>query len=71
FLGGCSSPAAVSGYPHITVPMGTIFGLPVNLSIFGAAFSEPILIRVAHAFEQATRLRAVPRYLPEVDLTQA
>ena len=51
--------------------MGTIFGLPVNLSIFGAAFSEPILIRVAHAFEQAMRLRAVPRYLPEVDLTQA
>jgi amidase len=60
FLGGCSSPAAVSGYPHITVPMGAIYGLPVNLSIFGAAFGEPLLIRVAHAFEQATQLRGDP-----------
>jgi amidase len=71
FLGGCSSPAAVSGYPHITVPMGAIYGLPVNLSIFGAAFGEPLLIRVAHAFEQATQLRVTPRFLTEVDLTQA
>jgi amidase len=71
FLGGCSSPAAVSGYPHITVPMGAIYGLPVNLSIFGAAFGEPLLIHVAHAFEQATQLRVTPRFLTEVDLTQA
>jgi amidase len=71
FIGGCSSPAAVSGYPHITVPMGAIYGLPVNLSVFGTAFSEPLLIRVAHAFEQATQLRVTPRFLPEVDLTTA
>ncbi len=71
FLGGCSSPAAVSGYPHITVPMGTIFGLPVNLSIFGAAFTEPILIRIAHAFERATQLRATPKFLEHVDLTHS
>lgn len=70
FLGGCSSPAAVSGYPHITVPMGTIYGLPVNLSVIGGAFSEPVLIRVAHAFEQATQLRATPQFLPTVDLSQ-
>ncbi len=70
-LGGCSSPAAVAGYPHITVPMGTIFGLPVNLSVFGAAFSEPVLIRIARAFEQATQKRAIPGFLPTVDLSQA
>lgn len=71
FLGGCSSPAAVAGYPHITVPMGTIFGLPVNLSVFGAAFSEPLLLRIAHAFEGATQARVTPRFLPSVDLSQA
>ncbi|MBT6147028.1 MAG: amidase [Gemmatimonadetes bacterium] len=71
FLGGCSSPAAVSGYPHITVPMGTIYGLPVNLSVFGAAFSEPVLLRIAHAFEQATQKRATPAFLSTIDLSQA
>jgi amidase len=52
-LGGCSSAAAVAGYPHITVPAGFIKGLPVGLSFFAGAWQEPILIRVAYAFEQA------------------
>ena len=67
-LGRCSSPAAVAGYPHITVPMGYVFGLPVNISFFAAAWSEATLIRLAYAFEQLTRHRQAPRYLPTVDL---
>jgi amidase len=47
--------AAIAGYPHITVPMGRVKGLPVGLSFIGTAFSEPLLIRAAHAYEQATR----------------
>jgi amidase len=53
--GGTSSMAAIAGYPHITVPMGRVKGLPVGLSFIGTAFSEPLLIRAAHAYEQATR----------------
>jgi len=66
--GGCSTPAAVAGYPHITVPAGFVFGLPVGLSFFGRAWSEPVLVRLAYAFEQATRLRKPPRLLPTADL---
>ena len=62
-LGGCSSPAAVAGYPHITVPMGYVFGLPVNISFFSTAWSEPTLIRLAYAFEQLTQHRQTPSYL--------
>ena len=51
--GGCTSLPAVAGYPHISVPAGFIHGLPVGLSVFGAAFSEPALIRIALAFESA------------------
>ncbi|MFC1525386.1 amidase [Candidatus Latescibacterota bacterium] len=69
FLGGCSSAAAVSGYPHITVPAGFVHGLPVGISFFGAAYSEPTLIRLAHAFEQATQHRRPPAYLPTADLS--
>ncbi len=64
FVGGSSSLAAVSGYPNITVPMGYVRGLPVGLSIFGAAWSEAKLIGIAYAFEQRTKARRAPTYLP-------
>ncbi|MFN1834300.1 amidase [Balneola sp. MJW-20] len=57
-----SSPAARAGYPHITVPMGNIDGLPVNISFFGRAWSEPELIEIAYAFEQATQARIIPEF---------
>jgi amidase len=59
--GGCSSPAAIAGYPHITVPAGLFRGLPVGLSFFGAAFSEPTLIKLGSGFEAAARGRTPPR----------
>jgi amidase len=68
--GGSSSLAAVAGYPNINVPAGFIFGMPVGISFFGRAWSEPVLIRIAYAFEQATRLRKAPRFLQTVDVTQ-
>lgn len=55
YQGGSSSMAAIAGYPHITVPMGRWKGLPVGLSFVGTAFTEPVLIRAAYAYEQATR----------------
>ncbi len=59
--GGCSSPAAIAGYPHITVPAGLWRGLPVGLSFFGAAFSEPTLIKLASGFESIAQARVAPR----------
>jgi amidase len=64
--GGCSSPAAVAGYPHITVPAGLHRGLPVGLSFFGAAFSEPTLLRLAYGFEQVAPPRPLPQFLAGV-----
>src|SRR5690242_5525303 len=64
FTGSSSTPAAVAGYPSVSVPMGHAWGLPVNLSFFGRAWSEPTLIRLAYAFEQITMQRKAPRFLP-------
>lgn len=59
-----SSPAAMAGYPHITVPMGFIHHLPVGFSFFGTAFSERELIEMAYAFEQVTQIRKSPSFIP-------
>jgi amidase len=63
FTQSCATPAAVAGYPHITVPAGFVTGLPVGLSFFGRANSEALLIGLAHSFERITHARRAPRFL--------
>ena len=62
FTGSSSTLAAVAGYPHVTVPMGFAFGLPVGISFFGRAWSEPALIKLAYAYEQVTKHRKPPQF---------
>ena len=68
FGGSSSQFAAAAGYPNVTVPAGFVHGLPVGVSFFGRAWSEPTLIRIAYAFEQATRHRRAPRLLATADV---
>jgi amidase len=66
--GGSSNAAAVAAYPNINVTAGYLSGLPVGLSFFGRAWSEPTLIRLAYSFEQATKARQAPKFLPTIGL---
>ncbi len=67
FTGGSSTPSAVAGYPNVQVPAGYVYGLPIGVSFFGRAFTEAKLIRLAYAYEQATKHRQPPRLLPTAD----
>jgi amidase len=64
--GESSNAAAVAGYPNITVPAGLVFGLPVGISFFGRAWSEPTLLKIAYGFEQSTKARRPPQFRPNV-----
>jgi amidase len=67
-LPACTTPAAVAGYPHITVPAGFVRGLPVGISFFGTANSEPVLLKLAYSFEQATKARRRPTFRPTAEI---
>ena len=62
--GSSAAPAAIAGYPDITVPMGFVRGLPTGISFFGPAWTEPTLLRIAYAYEQATQQRRAPTFAP-------
>jgi len=64
FSGASSTPAAVAGYPNINVPAGFSHNLPIGISFFGRAYSEPTLIKIAYAYEQATKHRRAPTFIP-------
>jgi amidase len=67
WLGSPSTLPAVSGYPHLTVPMGEVSGLPVGISFIGPAWSEARLLALGYAFEQATKARVAPAFAPTVN----
>ena len=72
-FGNASAPSTVTsvdGYPHVTVPAGSEHGLPVGISFFGRAWSEPTLIKLAYAYEQATKHRRAPAFAPTADLSR-
>jgi amidase len=64
---GAGGLAAVAGYPHLTVPMGAVMGLPVGLSIIGPAWSEARLLAYGYAYEQAAKVKMTPRFLPSIE----
>ena len=66
---GCASPPAVAGYPHITVPAGFKFGVPLGISFFSSAWNEPKLLRIAYAFEQLRKVRRKPDFAPSVNFS--
>ena len=65
--GGSSSPAAIAGYPSITVPAGFVHGLPIGVSFFGKAWSEPKLLKIAYSFEQASKSRKAPEFMKTIE----
>jgi amidase len=67
FLGASSTPAAVAGYPNINVNMGYSYGLPVGISFMGPAYTEPKLIKIAYAFEQAIKVRQQPKFIESIE----
>jgi amidase len=67
-VGGSANAAAVAGYPSVSVPAGFVFGLPVGISFFGRAWSEPTLIKIAYSFEQAAKTRKQPKFLSTLNL---
>jgi amidase len=66
--GGSSTPAAVAGYPHVTVPAGFALGLPIGLSFFGRPYTEALLLKFAYAYEQASKMRKPPEFKPTVTI---
>jgi amidase len=70
YIFGTSTPAAVAGYASIAVPVGYVFGLPVGMSFIGRKFGEPTLLKLAYAYEQATRHRRPPQFLPTAALAK-
>ena len=67
-VGGSSNASAVAGYPNINVPAGFVFGLPIGISFFGRAWSEPTLLKIAYGFEQLVKARKPPQFLAETKI---